>query len=64
MIINGEKKEIPHPISLLEFLQQEGFQKERIAVELNGEILPKSQYDSAVIQEKDRLEIVSFVGGG
>lgn len=64
MIINGEKKEIPHQIALLELLWQEGFQKERIAVELNGEILPKSQYDSAVIQEKDRLEIVSFVGGG
>lgn len=63
MIINGVKKEV-FQMPLLELLKQEGFQRERIAVELNGEILPKSQYDTTVIREEDRLEIVSFVGGG
>ena len=33
-------------------------------VELNGEILPKAQYDSTIIADSDKIEIVSFVGGG
>lgn len=64
MIINGVKKEIPSQISLLELLVQEGFQTERIAVEKNGEIIPKSAYSTAMVSEGDKLEVVSFVGGG
>ena len=63
MRINGKEKKAA-PISLSELLKQEGFQTERIAVELNGEILPKALYDTTVLQERDKIEVVSFVGGG
>ncbi|MCI8483679.1 MAG: sulfur carrier protein ThiS [Lachnospiraceae bacterium] len=64
MKINGKEKKLEVPISLLELLKLEGFQTERIAVELNGEILPKSLYDATVLKESDKIEVVSFVGGG
>lgn len=57
----------PHPISgqtLSEYLASTTYNPKRIAVECNGEIVPKSQYDSTVLQDGDALEIVSFVGGG
>lgn len=41
-----------------------GYDLKRVAVERNGEIVPKSRYGSVVLAEDDSLEIVSFVGGG
>lgn len=64
MTINGEKKEVSGNILLSELLLREGFEAGRIAVELNGEIVPKSSYDTTYISEADKLEVVSFVGGG
>lgn len=64
MTINGEKKEVSGNILLSELLLQEGFEAGRIAVELNGEIVPKSSYGTTYISEADKLEVVSFVGGG
>ena len=43
---------------------ENGYQKNRIAVECNGEILPKVEYEQKILQDGDVLEIVSFVGGG
>ena len=59
--INGEDKPLEEPTTLLVYLEQEGYQTNRIAVEKNGEIIPKSCYR---ICQGDCLEIVSFVGGG
>lgn len=64
MTVNGENRKLPGRISLSEFLMGEGFQTERIAVERNGEIVPKSSYGHTVLEEEDRMEIVNFVGGG
>lgn len=64
MTINGVKKEISVQMTLLELLQQEGFQAERIAVERNGEIVPRASYGTTWIGDGDQLEVVSFVGGG
>lgn len=47
-----------------EFLGEAGYQKERVAVERNGEIVPKAQYSSTTLQDGDVLEVVGFVGGG
>ena len=47
-----------------EYLATTNYDPKRIAVERNGEILFKSQYDAAVLEDGDSLEIVSFVGGG
>ncbi|MGN0291994.1 MAG: sulfur carrier protein ThiS [Lachnospiraceae bacterium] len=51
-------------MTLLEWLTQNGYQMERIAVECNEEIVPKAEYDRKILQDGDVVEVVSFVGGG
>ena len=50
--------------TLAEYLSGTSFDPKRIAVERNGEIIPKSAYETTVLEEGDSLEVVSFVGGG
>lgn len=50
--------------TLTDYLRSAGYNTTRIAVERNGDIVPKSQYDATVLQDGDVLEVVSFVGGG
>ena len=64
MIINGENQTLLEPVYLDVFLKREGYQKNRIAVERNGEIVPKSEYEKVIVTDSDTLEIVTFVGGG
>lgn len=61
--INGEKFE-KDEIVLLDYLKTNGINPQRIAIEMNGEILPKSQFNEAVFKSGDIVEIVNFVGGG
>ncbi len=61
--INGKMLSISGK-SVSEYLSETSYDPKRIAVELNGEILPKTQYSEAVLKDGDCLEIVSFVGGG
>ena len=61
--INGEQFDL-QKIKLFEYLNQKGFKPERIAIELNGKILPKSKYNETILKDGDKAEIVSFVGGG
>ena len=64
MKVNEETIILLEKTSLLEFLQRNGYAPEKIAVELNGEIIPRSRYSSVILTDADKLEIVSFVGGG
>ena len=64
MKINGTIVALPAGTTLLAYLQQNQYPLDRIAVEYNGDILPRSQYETLVLQPDDVLEIVSFVGGG
>ena len=50
--------------TLSEYLQTTNYNLRFIAVERNGEIVPKTQYEITVLQDGDIIEIVSFVGGG
>ncbi|MBQ3035820.1 MAG: sulfur carrier protein ThiS [Lachnospiraceae bacterium] len=50
--------------TISEYLATTNYDSKRIAVERNGDIVFKSQYDVTVLEEGDSLEIVSFVGGG
>ena len=61
--INGEEKNVAG-MTLSEFLTMEKYNPQQIAVECNEEIVPKRQYETFIIKENDRLEIVRFVGGG
>ena len=62
--VNGENLECRTEITLKEFLTDRGFIIARVAVERNGEIIPKAVYDKTILKVGDKLEIVNFVGGG
>ena len=62
--VNGQEKPLDAELLLSDFLEQEGYLRARIAVELNGEIIPGSQYGKMRLKDGDVLEVVSFVGGG
>ncbi|MDI6746635.1 MAG: sulfur carrier protein ThiS [Rhodocyclaceae bacterium] len=62
--INGASRQVPAPLSIADLLASEGLLGKRLAVEKNGEIVPKSQHASAMVVAGDRLEIVVAVGGG
>lgn len=61
--INGEVLDIAGK-TLSEYLETTRYDPKRIAVEKNGDIVPKSQYDKTVLTDGDVIEVVSFVGGG
>ena len=61
--INGEELNVTGKTAE-QFLLESGYDIKRVAVELNGDILPKVQYECTILQDGDSVEIVSFVGGG
>lgn len=61
--INGEELSAAG-MTLSEYLATTSFNPQRIAVERNGEIVPRSMYGEVVLEEGDSVEVVSFVGGG
>ena len=61
--VNGVEFDIAGK-TVTEYLSTTDYDPKRIAVERNGDIVFKSQYDAAVLEDGDSLEIVSFVGGG
>lgn len=64
LTINGEPSTMPSNTTVLDWLRSTRLENKRIAIERNGEILPKSQYASVFLKEADILEIVVAVGGG
>ena len=61
--INGTALDIAGK-TLAEYLSSTDYDPKRIAVERNGEIVPKAMYGETVLEDGDCVEIVSFVGGG
>ena len=61
--VNG-KSVVAAGQTIEEYLIKAGYQKDRVAVERNGQILPKPQYATTCLEDGDVLEIVGFVGGG
>ena len=62
--LNGEPREIPAGLTVTGLLKQLQFPGDRVAVERNLEIVPRSRWDATSIEAGDRLEVVHFVGGG
>jgi len=62
--VNGEAKEISAPLSLQELITQLDLPAQRVAVELNRNVVRRNDWSSTMLQDDDRLEIVHFVGGG
>lgn len=61
--VNGEIKDIKG-MTVLEYVTGAGYNPKRIAVEINGDIVPKSTYGERALKDGDVIEVVSFVGGG
>jgi sulfur carrier protein len=77
LIVNGQPQLVPSPdsgtdsgatndpkLNIRQLLEHMGLQGKRIAVERNGEIVPRSQFDQPMLTNGDKLEIVVAVGGG
>ncbi len=62
--INGQSQTFPRTLTVAELIEQLGYTGKRIAVERNGEIVPKSQHAVTALLGGDQLEIVVAVGGG
>ncbi|MDR2208371.1 MAG: sulfur carrier protein ThiS [Azoarcus sp.] len=62
--INGQSETLPSGFSVLALLEQRELTGMRLAVEHNGEIVPRARYATTLLAEGDTLEIVSAVGGG
>jgi sulfur carrier protein len=65
--INGEEREFgdsPVPFALAALVETLGIKADRVAVELNRDIVPRDRWADTELNEGDRLEIVHFVGGG
>ena len=62
--VNGKPLSIREGETLPELLKAQGYRAEVIAVEYNGQALKKTAYTGTTLQDGDKLEVVSFVGGG
>lgn len=62
--INGESRQFSDALTVAELINQLGYAGKRIAVERNGEIVPRSQHATTALATGDQLEIVVAVGGG
>jgi len=64
LTINGEHRSLAPVETLRALVQQLGMKSDRVAIELNFEIVPREQWAQTPLKDGDRLEIVHFVGGG
>ena len=64
MLVNGQLITIQKEISLSEFLKMEGYDIQRVVVEKNGSVVPKKSFETEMLSDDDKIEIVHFVGGG
>ncbi len=64
MRVNGLEEKLQSPQTLESFLQAKGFDVQKVAVELNGNVIPRATFKDRELSDNDILEIVHFVGGG
>lgn len=62
--LNGERFELERPMTVLDLLAQLDIDPRRVAIEHNLEIIKRRTFESAVVRDGDRVEIVNAVGGG
>lgn len=62
--INGETRELAADSTLLSLLESLDMTRGRVAVEINQEIIPRSQHSEHLLQDGDKIEIIHAVGGG
>ena len=62
--VNGEIRELPDALTLDELVGQLSLAPERVAIELNREVVRRARWSETVMRDGDKIEIVHFVGGG
>lgn len=64
IFVNGASRRLDAPLTVAALLEREGLAGKRVAVECNGEIVPKSRHAETAVNAGDKFEIVVAVGGG
>ncbi len=64
LVINGEERSFGENLTLAGLVEQLGVKPDRVAVELNRDIVRRDRWPETILREGDRLEVVHFVGGG
>lgn len=64
IVLNGEEKEVPEGVNLRKMLEHFSLPTQRVAIELNREVVRRQQWDSIVVTDDDKIEVIHFVGGG
>ena len=64
IVLNGEPRSVTPGSTVLDLLSELGRHPRTVAVELNGDILPRDEYGGRALHQGDRLEVVHFVQGG
>ena len=64
VVINGQRREIPEGLHVAAMVEHLGMPLERVALERNFDILPRSRWSETLVEQNDSFEIVHFVGGG
>ena len=62
--VNGEQQEVSDGLSLSELITNLNLRSDQIAIELNHEVMRRAAWAATILQPRDRIEIVHFVGGG
>ena len=64
IFVNSKETETPDGATVQQLIEQLGLGQKRVAVEVNAQLAAKSEWNSVVLKPGDRVEVVSFVGGG
>jgi len=64
IVLNGEPRTLPAPVTVTGLLETLGLMGARVAVELNREIVPRSRHGEQTVRDGDRVEVVRAIGGG
>ena len=64
ILVNGKKISLPEDSNIEGLIVHLGYQNQRIAIEINESIIPKSNHSSFILQDLDNVEIINAVGGG
>ena len=64
IVLNGESREVPAEIELDQLVELFSLPKQRVAIELNNNVLRRSEWPKTNIKDSDKVEVVHFVGGG
>ena len=62
--LNGEKVNLPEPLTIIDLLAEKEYQNEKVALAINGSFVPRSQYGETMVNNNDEVDVIQAVGGG